>query len=123
MKAKPLKLIYGVGYEPCSVEEATHVELNMPGPLPYRCLPIQLRGTREGTGNWSWNGDVDKPTLKPSIKTTGWVGANTCNDDGKPSRKVICHTWVNDGKAQFLDDCTHELVNQTVELLEVEDAT
>lgn len=32
MKAKPVKLVYGKGYEPCSVEEATHVTINIPGP-------------------------------------------------------------------------------------------
>jgi len=36
--------------------------------------------------------------------------------DPRPYR---CHTWVNNGQAQFLDDCTHELRGQTVDMLEV----
>ena len=36
MKALPVKLIYGQGYEPCAIEDATHVTLNMPGPTGLR---------------------------------------------------------------------------------------
>jgi hypothetical protein len=108
MKAKPVKLIYGEGYLPCTVEEATHVQLNMPGPIAYRCLPVILKGSRDESHAWTWNGDTDKPTLRPSILTQNHLHR--------------CHTWVNDGKAQFLDDCSHEQAGKTVELLDVEDA-
>ena len=104
MKAEPRKLT-PEGYRPCSAEEATHVRLRMPGPIPYRCLPVQLGGSRRDTGNWSWNGDVDKPTLKPSILT----------DNGR----VRCHTFVNDGVVQFLVDCTHDLKKTKVPLLDI----
>lgn len=105
MKAKPVKLVYGEGYFDCPIEEATHVELKMPGPLPYRVLPVIIKGTREGTGCWTWNGDTEKPTLRPSILTQNHLHR--------------CHTWVNDGQAQFLDDCSHDLAGTTVELLDV----
>jgi hypothetical protein len=107
MKAKPMRLGDGT-YVECSVEEATYVRLNMPGPISFRMIPVQLHGTREGTGNWSWNGDTEKPTLKPSILSR------------MPPVCERCHTWVNDGRAQFLDDCTHELAGQTLDLLDVE---
>jgi Family of unknown function (DUF6527) len=113
MKAKPVKLVYGDGYFDCPIEEATHVELNFPGPVGKLHLPVILKGTRDGTNCWTWNGDVDKPTLRPSILTTGY----TRNGGDKP---VHCHTWVNDGQAQFLDDCTHELRGHTVDMLEVQ---
>ena len=29
----------------------------------------------------------------------------------------VCHSFVTDGKIQFLGDCTHELAGQTVELI------
>lgn len=107
MKAKPVKLIHGQGYEPATKEEATHVTLNFPGPVGVLTLPVILRGPRDGTGCWTWNGDTEKPTLRPSVLTIqSWAG-------------VRCHTWVNDGQAQFLDDCSHELRGQTVEMLEV----
>lgn len=117
MKALPLRLIYGDGYLVCSPEEATHVRLNMPGPIPMRIIPVQIKGTREGSGNWSWNGDTDSPTLRPSILTRGQWGEQLEGDP--PLRDTLCHSWVNDGKVQFLDDCTHELAGQTLDLLEV----
>lgn len=112
MKAKPMKLVYGEGYFPCEVQEATHVQLHFPGPFPNRFIPVQLKGTRAGTGNWSWNGDTEKPTLKPSILTRG--------DFGEQRQPKVCHSFVNDGKIQFLGDCTHEFAGQTLDLLEVD---
>lgn len=111
MKAKPMRFVYGDGYHPCEPKEATHVQLHMVGPFHYRMIPVMIGGTRAGTGNWTWNGDVEKPTLKPSILTKG----------GHPDRQQVCHCFVNDGMVQFLDDCTHEFAGTTVELLEVED--
>lgn len=109
MKAQPVKLIYAVGYEPCAVEDATHVTLDIPGPTGLLTLPIILRGTRDGTNCWSWNGDIESPTIRPSVKTEG------SNENGK----FICHSWINDGHVQFLDDCSHELRNQTIPLNDV----
>lgn len=111
MKAKPVKLIYGEGYVDVPVEEATHLTLNFPGPTGLLTLPVIRSGTRSGTGCWTWNGSVDKPTLRPSVLTQG------CNE--KSPTHFRCHSWVNDGQAQFLEDCSHELRGQTVDLLEV----
>lgn len=123
MKAKPIKRINGE-YVQCSVTEASHVELNFPLDItvtvpvdpPYefnilkqRIIPVQLSGSRSDTANWSWNGNTEKPTLHPSILTTYRHGETTHR----------CHSFVNDGVIQFLSDCTHELVGQSVELLEV----
>lgn len=104
--AKPVRLIYGQGYEPCSVEDATHVTLNIPGPVGVLTLPIMLRGRREGTGCWTWNGSTTAPTLRPSVLNTGHAHQ--------------CHTWITDGCAQFLDDCSHDLRGRTVPLHPVE---
>ncbi|MFY9141451.1 DUF6527 family protein [Sulfuricurvum sp.] len=123
MKAIPIKLI-NQEWVQVSVEEATHVELIFPlnievtiptdppytyYPLRKRIIPIQLSGSRAETSNWSWNGDTERPTLKPSILTEFRYA-------GVPYR---CHSFVNDGVVQFLSDCSHELVGQTVELVEV----
>lgn len=108
MKAKPVKIIPGEGYVGCPIDEATHVTINMPGPVGRLTLPMILRGKREGTGCWTWNGDMEHPTLKPSLLTSNGEGG------------WRCHTWVNDGKAQFLPDTSHELVGKTVDLLEVD---
>ncbi len=133
MKAQPLRT--NNGYEPCEVKDATHVMIKMPGPISTLVLPVILKGPRAGTNCWTWNGDTENPTLKPSIlsKTTRFTtrGLDQYNEwckQGSPklptefeSEEIVCHSWVNDGKAQFLDDCTHELKGQCVELLDIDD--
>lgn len=109
MKAKPLKIVNGV-YELCDISEVTHIRLKFPGPIPNRIIPVITSGKREGTRNWTWNGDTDKPTLKPSILSKG----------GDENGEHICHSFVNDGKVIFLDDCSHELKGQTLDLLDVD---
>jgi hypothetical protein len=111
MKAKPVKRLGNLGYVQCPVEEATHVTINIPGPTGRLTLPVMLKGTREGTNNWTWNGSTDFPTLRPSVLTEG------CNIRSNSFR---CHSWINDGHAQFLSDSSHELAGQTVELLDVD---
>ena len=108
MKAKPLKLEDGT-YTPCDVAEATHVQLHAPGPYPNRMIPVIQSGPREGTPCWTWNGDTEKPTLRPSLLTRG------------SDHMVRCHSFVTDGMMRFLGDCTHDLKGQTVPLLDVEE--
>lgn len=107
MKAKSLKDT-GSGYVQCSAEEAELVQLNFPGPMPTRIIPVMIKGTRKGTGKWSWNGDIENPTLKPSILT----------DNGEGGCR--CHSFVNDGMVKYLGDCNHEFAGQTMSLLEVD---
>lgn len=57
----------------------------------------------EGTDPWTWNNDREKPTLTPSVLVTDHAGN-------------ICHSFVNDGRIQFLGDCTHALAGQTVDI-------
>jgi len=60
-------------------------------------------------GRWRWNDDMVRPTFQPSIKVT-W-------DFGVEGRKPkCCHSFVTDGKIRFLNDCTHKLAGQTVQL-------
>lgn len=105
MKALPLD----ENYNPCSAADAKHVQLKFPGPFPDRRLPVILSGQRDGTPCWTWNGDVENPTLTPSIRTRA--------DYGKGM--VVCHSFVNDGFIQFLTDSTHEYSGQTIALLEI----
>lgn len=57
--------------------------------------------------SWEFNGDVEKPTFSPSILVTNNVG-------------LRCHSFVTNGKIQFLGDCVHELKGQTVELPDID---
>lgn len=119
MRGRPVMLVPGEGYVEVEPKKATHLTLCFPGPVGELTLPVMIGGTRKGTPNWTWNGDTEKVTLKPSVKTEG-----TTFLGGKPDVKenwvpYICHTWVTDGRVQFLDDTTHELRGQTVDLLDV----
>lgn len=66
---------------------------------------------------WTWNGDLDRPTLSPSILCRGYKFASK---DDNTQVAYVCHSFVRDGMIQFLADCTHELAGQTVPLPEVE---
>lgn len=65
--------------------------------------------------NWSWNGDLERPTLSPSVFVN--APGNQHRNPAAPS----CHSFVTDGRIQFLGDCTHSLAGQTVDLPEVGD--
>ncbi len=113
MRAIPLRLIYGEGYFACDPQEADHLYISRPGPAGWVILPVQIGGMREGTGNWSWNGSVEKPTLRPSVSTRYRTDA-----DPPGERPNKCHTWITEGKAIFLDDSTHRFAGQTLDLLD-----
>jgi hypothetical protein len=59
---------------------------------------------------WSFNGDFEKPTFTPSMLATAKYGDPA---DGKDHR---CHSFVTDGFIQYLGDCSHSMMNQTVEI-------
>lgn len=61
-------------------------------------------------GRWSFNGDLDNPTISPSLL----VRYPT------PEREEICHSFIKEGKIQFLSDCTHKLAGKTVEIPDFE---
>ena len=65
---------------------------------------------------WSFNGDGNRPTFSPSVLvTTGRaVDPNFVPEEGDPPE--VCHSFVTDGRIQFLGDCTHALAGQTVDL-------
>jgi len=62
--------------------------------------------------NWDFNGNHEKPTFTPSVLVT-YEGADAGRDGAPPA---VCHSFVTDGRIQFLGDCTHALTGQTVDL-------
>lgn len=82
----------------------------------------------DGPGpRWNWNGDVDRPTFTPSVRVSSGHYASDHHDDcwctyevrfGEPApfRCGVCHSFVTDGRIQFLGDCTHALAGQTVDV-------
>lgn len=56
-------------------------------------------------GRWAWNGDMDRPTFSPSLGV--FMGT-----------EQQCHSFVRDGRIEFLTDSRHHLAGQTVEMLD-----
>lgn len=90
-------------------------------------LSAKLRSVGEGIGfwcpgcdglhnitvkqnGWQWDGNVDAPTISPSILVT-YDGSDAGQKDAPPAR---CHSFVRNGEIQFLSDCTHALAGRTV---------
>lgn len=59
MKAMPMKGPPGEGFVPCQPDEATHVQLAMPGPLTTRLLPVILKGSRRDHQGPVWTREAD----------------------------------------------------------------
>jgi hypothetical protein len=86
---------------------------------------------------WTFNGDYEKPTFRASyLRRSGhyipehkgegcWCNFNSRfpNEPSVPEsmKCVVCHSFVTDGKIQFLNDTTHPLSGQTVDLPDVEE--
>lgn len=50
---------------------------------------------------------MDKPTFSPSM------GCNM-------GTELQCHSFVRDGRIEYLSDCRHELAGQTIDMLDEE---
>jgi hypothetical protein len=57
---------------------------------------------------WEFNGDLDKPTVSPSLLY--WI------KDG--SLEGRCHSIITNGRIEFQPDCGHKLAGQTVDIPE-----
>lgn len=69
---------------------------------------------------WGYNGNPDAPTFSPSVKVTYPANPKASEKYAEWRRERICHSFIRDGRIQFLSDCTHELAGQTVELPDLE---
>jgi hypothetical protein len=72
----------------------------------------QAHAINIGRNGWMWNLDTEHPTFSPSVLVT-YAGEDASTNEAPPSR---CHSFVREGKIEFLSDCTHALRGQTVEL-------
>jgi hypothetical protein len=68
-----------------------------------------LRPGETNCGPWAWNGDGEAPTFTPSVNVR-----SAGRDPDKPESKGRCHVYVTAGVINFLGDCQHALVGQSV---------
>jgi hypothetical protein len=82
------------------------VKLQSDGMAMFWCLGCGDAHAIPTTGlkAWGFNGDTETPTFTPSI---------LCYESGNHPR---CHSFVREGRQQFLSDCSHPLAGQTVEI-------
>jgi hypothetical protein len=79
-----------------------------PGCLRAHLIMVSSDGAPDGSC-WGFDGDGDCPTFTPSIMMNG---PGPTHDPDAP----VCHSFVTKGRILFLQDCTHELAGQTVDL-------
>lgn len=73
---------------------------------------------------WDYNDDTSLPTFSPSILVRGIIPPTDKElDEGTFVRKPrVCHSFIENGMIRYLDDCTHKLSGQTVELPDFKEA-
>ena len=68
---------------------------------------------------WTFNGDREKPTFRASMLIHHKDPSPM--PDGSMSRPTLqCHSFVTEGRIEFLGDCEHALRGQTVDLPDFE---
>lgn len=85
-----------------------YVEYLCPGCGLYHRLPF----TGEKRPKWSFDGNLENPTISPSI--------NSWQNDQEGKVRNRCHHFVRNGQIEFLGDCTHALKGQTVTMLDID---
>ena len=86
--------------------------------------PHVIRVEGDSRPKWGYNGNPDKPTFTPSILSRSRHPTGYSNDNPAPAgyagpyTEDVCHSFVTDGRIQYLSDCTHALAGQTIDLPE-----
>lgn len=78
----------------------------------YHMLPVN---STTKSPSWNWDGNIEAPTLSPSILTHGIF------TDGGYDPKGICHSFLRNGVFEFLSDCTHQYAGQSVPMPDMPD--
>jgi hypothetical protein len=89
---------------------ADHVWWNCPGCGEPHYVPTA------GPKAWGFNGDMERPTLTPSVLV---YPGHRLNDAGERVETPRCHVFIRGGRIEFLSDSTHALAGQTIDVPEV----
>jgi hypothetical protein len=88
--------------------------------LEYKChacgwhsVPVKI-GVKEGKF-WEWNGNLEKPTISPSVRHFHHGMPKFEDHDAIPA--FCCHYIMTDGVMAFCGDCTHSKSGQTLPML------
>lgn len=72
------------------------------------CKTSHAFGLKSEGGNHDFNMDLNNPTVSPSLVANFSPG-------------TMCHSFIRNGKIEYLNDCWHDLKGRTIELSNVED--
>lgn len=88
--------------------------------LEYRCpacgwhdIPVKIGEKLEKF--WEWNGDLERPTISPSVKHfhNGFPA-----DERQPEvAPYCCHYFIKNGNIEYCGDCSHDKAGQTMALI------
>ena len=73
-------------------------------------LPVITKGNRDKANAWTWNGSLEKPTVRPSVRTS--------YHNSKKMTEI--HYWLNDGVCQCLGDCKDGNAGKHLPLIDVQ---
>lgn len=76
------------------------------GNVGLHMLPVN---TSETSPAWTFDGDLDAPTVSPSILTR----------TGPADAQSVCHSFLRAGVFEFLGDCTHSMAGQQIPMPEL----
>jgi len=104
--------------------------LRCPGCRNLHVIYVQAPSHAPRRDTWGFNWRPDAPTFTPSLLMTSsrWEPPVTPENLAawrkapwqQEQKPYICHSFITDGQIQFLDDCTHNLAGQTVDIPDME---
>jgi hypothetical protein len=111
--------------------EPGYVGFYCPGCKCHHRIPVTVGARSEKT--WGWNGSYEKPTFDPSLNITykrykvqtrervrafrETMGRDPTEAEIPYDNNAVCHLWVKMGRLEYLQDCTHQYVNQTIDMV------
>ena len=85
---------------------------NDPGTYIFYCpgckMHHQVPTKGSGRPNWEFNGDLEKPTFKPSLMMR--------YPKGKKQIEFVCHLFIRNGKIEYCNDSSHVYKGRTIKM-------
>jgi hypothetical protein len=109
--------VWGVSFE----GQRYGVAFDCPGCTMTHVVNVAAHPSLPNHHVWGWNQSMERPTFTPSLlvrtghHVTGQK-AEECNVEREGIACAVCHSFVRDGRIEFLTDCTHALAGKTVDL-------
>lgn len=109
-------------YKQTGPDGSEYLVFRCPGCTTLHSVTVKAGPLTAGGPVWGWDGRLDLPTITPSVLL--WL-EHRPDEDEEEKRYVDsrrCHSFVRDGRIEYLSDCGHALAGQTVDLPEIENS-